>query len=68
MFGTFDVSGRGVVTASQTNEAVRVLTGMDGDEALSVDPGRKLERKEFTEHARVALTNQLGAVAVAPSR
>lgn len=52
----------------QTNEAVKVLTGLDGDEGLREEPGRQIRREEFTQHARVALANQLGAVAVAPSR
>lgn len=45
-----------------------MLTGVDGDQSLLEDPGRPIKMEEFSQHARVALANQLGAVAVAPSR
>lgn len=56
------------VSPAQTSEAVKVLTGVEGDERLQEDPGRQIKREEFTQHTRVALASQLGPVAVAPSR
>ena len=68
MFGMFDASSKGVVTAAQTDEAVRVLTGAGADEALQSNPYRAVSRDEFMELTRNAVRVQMGQAKVPPSR
>lgn len=68
MFGMFDASSKGVVTAAQTDEAVRVLTGAGADEALQSNPDRAVSRDEFMELTRNAVRVQMGQAKVPPSR
>lgn len=44
MFGMFDITGKGSVTAKQCNEAVKTLTGRDGP--LNEDEGKRAYSQE----------------------
>ena len=53
MFGLFDITGKGHITAEQTNEALYNLTGVTGNVGRAGDsfnPKLPVNRAQFVEH------------------
>ena len=67
LFGMFDPSGSGAVSAAQAAEAIDTLTGDAGEAAAARGGQGQLGRDAFLLQMRAALRTQIAAP-VAPSR
>lgn len=58
MFGMFDVTGKGAINVSQTNQALRTLVGDSA--TMVVDEGKPVTRQDFVNSCRGELNKTVG--------